>query len=406
MDLETELKRIALRNSILHGGKSVPSSIISNSMADPELKKQREMIIKLAPKISEEINSLSLEEQKGLAESLGADTEKHAKEQREGLPELPNKKPNGEFMELQGHVVTRFAPNPNSRLHLGSSRPLILNGLYAKKYNGKFILRFDDTDPELKVPNKDAYKWIEEDCEWLGFKPDLIIYASDRLEIYAEKAYEMYKNGGAYICTCSSEEWKKLIDQSKPCPCRDIHDEERWIRFRDEMKQGEAVLRIKTSLSHKNPAIRDWPAMRIKESINHPRVDKTQRLWPLYNFASAIDDHDFGITHIIRGQDHIVNTERQEYVFKFFEWDMPIAIHHGRLSIEGMLMSKSKIAEGIKSGEISGWDDPKVATLESFRKNGIDPQTIVKIMEKMGIKPNNATIDVNNLIGENKKFKK
>ncbi len=112
------------------------------------------------------------------------------------------------------------------------------------------------------------------------------------------------------------------------------------------------MVRIKTDLNHPNPAVRDWPALRIIDNPNHPRTGNKYRVWPLYNFASAIDDHELGgVTHIFRGQEHAENETRQRYVYEYFGWEYPVTVHHGRLSIEGVILSKSKTRKGIEEGK-------------------------------------------------------
>ena len=153
-------------------------------------------------------------------------------------------------------------------------------------------------------------------------------------------------------------------------------------------KEGEAVVRIKTDLSHPNPAVRDWPALRIinTERHPHPRVGSKYRVWPLYNFACGIDDHLIGVSHIIRGKEHLTNQRRQEYMYKHLGWQYPEAIHYGRLKIKGASLSKSKIVEGIRNGTFRDWDDPRLATFAALRRRGISPEAIRRLIIDVGPK--------------------
>src|SRR3989338_6910506 len=135
------------------------------------------------------------------------------------------------------------------------------------------------------------------------------------------------------------------------------------------MKEGEAVARVKTDLKNKNPAVRDWPAFRIVDKSKHPFDTKT-RVWPLLNFASAIDDYEFGITHIIRGIDLGVSDDRQKYLYDYFKWKYPETIYTGKLYVKGV-KSTSETKKLIKEGKLEGWDDIRIGTLMALRRRGI-----------------------------------
>jgi glutamyl-tRNA synthetase len=159
-------------------------------------------------------------------------------------------------------------------------------------------------------------------------------------------------------------------------------------------------------LKHPNPAVRDWPALRIinPRKHPHPRVGGKYRVWPLYNFSAGIDDHLMGITHIIRGKEHLTNQTRQEYMYKHLGWNYPEAIHYGRMKITGGLLSKSKIVEGVKQGVFTGWDDPRLATFVALRKRGIQPETIRRLIIEVGPKTVDITLSWENLYAINRKI--
>ena len=160
-------------------------------------------------------------------------------------------------LDIKKKLVLRFAPNPDGALHLGNARPAILCDEYAKRYKGKLILRFDDTDPKVKVPEKIFYSWIKEDLNWLGIKWHQEVAASKRLPIYYKYAEKLVKMNKAYVCTCG-DEWKKLVANNKACKCRllDVKNQQkRWkAMLAYKYKEKAAVLRIKTDLDAKNPA--------------------------------------------------------------------------------------------------------------------------------------------------------
>jgi glutamyl-tRNA synthetase len=173
-------------------------------------------------------------------------------------------------------VVMRFAPNPNGPPTLGSTRGIVVNSEYVKKYGGKFIIRFDDTDPQTKRPMLEAYDWYLEDCEWLDAKPDEVVIASDRVPMYYDYARKLMEMGHAYVCFCEGGDFKKFKDAKEPCPHRDQNPDtnlEYWNKMiSGEYEEKTAVLRIKTDITHKDPALRDFGAFRIVKTA-HPRAE-------------------------------------------------------------------------------------------------------------------------------------
>jgi len=171
-------------------------------------------------------------------------------------------------------------------------------------------------------------------------------------------------------------------------------------------KEGNAVVRIKTDLQHPNPAVREWPALRIinTQRYPHPRVGSKYRVWPLYSFACGIDDHLMGVTHIIRGKEHITNKIRQQFMYQHFGWEYPEAIHYGRLKITGASLSKSKILTGLKDGLYKNWDDPRLATFAALRRRGITPEAIRRLMIDIGPKSTDVVLSWENLYAHNRKI--
>jgi glutamyl-tRNA synthetase len=395
INLDELVKKYILINATEHGGRAVEKSVLGKLLADhPEL---RDNLLEVRSKIefaTADINGWDLKKQKDELEKLGG-YEPVIREEKKGLPEL----------EVERSFVMRFAPNPDGALHLGNARPAVLCHEYVKKYNGELILRFDDTDPKIKTPEKKFYKWIKEDLRWLKIKWDKEIIASKRLKIYYKYAEELVRLGEAYVCTCD-EEWKKLRDQGKPCPCRGINKETQLRRWRKMLKhgfkEGQAVLRVKTDLEAKNPAVRDWPGFRIVDKPRHPFSKK--KVWPLYNFASAIDDHLCKVTHIMRGQEHATNETKQRFLYQHFKWKYPFTIILGRFSLTNAILSKSRIREDIAKGECDGWDDPRLGTLRTLRRRGFQPEALRKIIMDVGPKPSDITISMENLSAYNRKI--
>jgi glutamyl-tRNA synthetase len=398
------IKKIVLLNALRYDGKAAHKPVFSKLLGEhPQFRRRIREITPIINDVIQEINSLTLEKQREIVEEKWPEALTEEKiEEKKQLPPLPNAK-------KYEKVVTRFSPNPDFVLHLGSARAIILSHDYAKIYNGIFILRFEDTDSKTKKPKLEFYDAIREDLEWLSCNWDAEFIQSDRLPIYYEHAEELIKAGNAYVCTCAREVFQKKTRKGQSCPCRILSAEEnlvRWNRMLDgTYGEGEAVVRVKTDLGHPNPAVRDWPALRIidAEKYPHPRVGSKYRVWPLYNFSTGVDDHLMEITHIIRGKEHLTNQARQEYMYKHFGWKYPETIHYGRLKITGASLSKSEIVKGLAGGDYKSWDDPRLATLAALRKRGITPEAIRNLMIDVGPKPQDVVLSWKNLYAHNRK---
>ena len=347
IELKEIMRKIALLNAIKHDGKAQVGPVIGKVLGEkPELKTKVKELSTLVNDVIKEVNSLTLNEQRRIIEEKWPEALiKEKVEEEKHLPPLLN-------LNKYAQVVTRFSPNPDCALHLGNARAIILCYEYASMYKGKFILRFEDTDPKLKRPILAFYDRIREDLAWLECRPDEEYVQSDRIPIYYEYAERLIKDGNAYVCTCKPEGFRKKVLASKSCECRNLPPEEHLARWQRMLEggcgEGEAVVRIKTDLNHPNPAVRDWPALRVidAEKYPHPRVGSKYLVWPLYNFACGIDDHLMDVTHIIRGKEHLTNMVRQEYMYRHLGWRYPEAIHYGRLKIAGASLSKSKLFKG------------------------------------------------------------
>lgn len=403
-ELRSLILAIALENAVEHGGRPSFDAVVKKLIGiRPDLRPRIRELIPLIRGVVDEVSTLSLDEQERRLDELRAllpEVEKPR--ERVGLPPLPG--------AVRGRVVTRFAPNPDFVLHLGSLRPLILSYEYARMYDGVFILRFEDTDPRTKRPEKEYYDMILEDIEWLGIKPDKVYYQSLRMELYYDVARRLIEGGYAYVCKCSRNRFSEYVSSGVACPHRDVSPEDNLEEF-DRMLggfygEGEAVVRIKTDLGHPNPSIREWVALRIIDTrkYRHPLVGDRYIVWPLYNFSVSVDDHYMGITHIFRGEEHRVNEEKQRYIYRYMGWEPPIAIHHGRLAIPGGILSKSKILSGIRQGIYSGVDDLRLATLRALRRRGIEPEALKNIIIKIGLKSSTAVIDWSLIAAENRKI--
>ncbi len=403
-ELREFIRKAALLNAVSHDGKAQAGALVGKVLGErADLRSRVKELSGVINSVVGEVNSLSLAEQKAIVEKNWPETQKKREAEEKRLPPLPN-------ADKYKQIVTRFSPNPDCVLHLGSARAILLSHEYARMYNGKFILRFEDTDPKVKKPSLKFYDSIRQDLKWLGCKVDEEYIQSDRLPIYYDYTERMVADGNAYVCECSPEEFRKKALAKEPCPCRQLpvtDNLERWHQMLSGgYTEGQAVVRVKTELEHPNPAVRDWPALRVIDTKKypHPRVGSKYIVWPLYNLAAGLDDHLMGMTHIIRGKEHYTNMVRQKYMYQHLGWEYPEAIHYGRLKITGAFLSKSKIVQGVKEGTYTGYDDPRLGTFAALRKRGITPEAIKKMIIDVGIKPNDVTLSWENLYAYNRKI--
>lgn len=375
-EIDKKTRAYAIKNAIAHEGKAMQGPVIS-SLFNEGLKKSE--VGKYAKKISEiilEVNSLSPEQQeKEFAKLKNRISER---ETREGLEELPNAKKG---------VVMRFAPSPSGPYHIGHALTFCLNILYVKKYGGKLYVRIEDTNPENIYPK--AYKMIEEESKWLSDNKAKIIIQSDRMQLYYDYAEKLIRKGAAYVCTCSADKFKEFADAKKDCPCRKIDvkgNMERWKKMLDAygFRDGQAVLRFKSDMKHKNPAMRDFPLARINLT-EHPRQKKKYRVWPLMNLAVTVDDIELKMTHIIRGKDHRDNAERQKMIYKVLNRKFPWTAFLGKINFKNMELSTTKMRQAIEKHEYKGWDDKRLPTIASLRKQNYKPGAFLKLAEQIGL---------------------
>lgn len=400
------IRTFALQNALEYEGEGEMKSVLGRVFgAHPNLKPHaKELVSRIIPAVQEANNIAKLRGLDHIRQLLSDEApealEKRVKERREGLKPL----------DQVDKIVLRFAPNPNGPMTLGHSRGVIINSEYSKMYNGEVILRFDDTDTKRKPPEIWAYKQIQDEYEWLtGKQPERIVYASDRMTIYLQHAKEDILNQNAYVCTCTAEEFKILRDSKNECPCRDLDTSEqieRWERMNDPeggWNDGAAVVRIKTDLNLPNPALRDWPALRIQTTA-HPRVGNSYRVWPLLDYQSAIEDYLQGVTHIIRGKDLMDSTRKQTLLYKLRNWDYPETMYWGRVKVhEFGGFSTSAMKADISAEKYSGWDDPRLPTIAALRKRGFSSEALRAFWIELGLNQKDISVSMKSIESHNSK---
>jgi len=209
-EIEVKVRKAAMLNAAKHEGKADPNAVLGSLLGDnAELRKQAKDLIPLIQRVVQEINSKSFEELTATArQSWPEEFDKERVEEKRQLPPLPN-------AEKYSMIVTRLAPNPDFVLHVGNARAAILSHDYARMYRGKFIVRFEDTDPRLKKAQLQYYDMIREDLKWLGCEWDEEYIQSDRLPTYYEVGQTLLTKGAAYICECQPEKFRELVNTNR-----------------------------------------------------------------------------------------------------------------------------------------------------------------------------------------------
>ncbi|MFW6457969.1 MAG: glutamate--tRNA ligase [Halodesulfurarchaeum sp.] len=404
--IERAVEKHALLNAVKHEGDAQIGAIMGPLMGEnPEFREHGEEIPAIAGPVVESVNEMDARTRRKRLQAVDAEAlaELEAEEDEEPpLPDLPNAE--------VGEVRMRVAPNPNGPWHLGHARMPSVIGWYKDRYDGSFICRFDDTDPETKRPDLEAYGQILEDIEYLGFEPDEVLKASDRLETYYEHGRRLIEAGGAYTCSCAGETFSERKNAGEACPHREKDPETVLEEFEAMIEgaydPGEMVLRVKTDIEHPNPALRDWVAFRMIDTPHPREAAGGYRCWPMLDFQSGIDDHLTGVTHIIRGIDLQDSAKRQRFVYEYFGWEYPEVIHWGHVQIPeyDVPMSTSSIKERIDNGELDGWDDPRAPTIQSVRRRGIRGEALVSAMIDLGTSTSNVDLSMSTVYASNREL--
>jgi len=396
----------ALLNAVKHDSEAQVGAIMGPLMGEnPEFREHGDEIPGVIAPVVERVNGMSSSERRERLAELAPDKLEELEREDEGedhlLPDLPN-------ADDYDTVRMRVAPNPNGPWHIGHARMAAVVGTYKERYDGEFICRFDDTDPETKRPDLDAYDAILDAIDYLGFEPDEVVNASDRVETYYEYARELIDKGGAYTCSCPQGEFSDLKNNGEACPHREKDAETTRSEFEamvdGEYDSGEMVLRVRTDITHKNPALRDFVAFRMVDTP-HPREEAAEyRCWPMLDFQSGLDDHLLGVTHIIRGIDLQDSAKRQQFVYDYFDWEYPEVIHWGHVQVDAydVPLSTSSIAELIADGELAGWDDPRAPTVASLERRGIRGEAVVDAMIQLGTSTSNVDLAMSSIYSNNR----
>ncbi len=393
--MEKIIEKVALENALRYKGKANVNAVLSKVFSEIRVINKDEVINKVK-KIVREVNKLNLKEQYEKLKLYGLPKKRKIK--KHVLPELPN---------VRGKVVMRIAPYPSGPLHIGNARTFILNDYYVKKYKGKLYLVMDDTiGSEEKKIIKESYKLIPESLKWLGINYNKkILYKSDRLRLYYKYAEELIKLGRAYVCSCRPAKLRENRKKGIECKCRSksINENIKDWKKMFKSKEGSMVLRLKTDMKHKNPAFRDRVLFRISDR-EHPRIKKKYKVWPLLEFSWAIDDHLFGITHVLRGKELRIESEMEKFIWDIFNWKHVNFIYNGLMQIKDIKISKSKSQKEVLAKRYIGWDDPRTWSLQSLKRRGFRAEAIRNFIYNLGLSETEITVNIESLYSENRKI--
>ncbi|MEM5804774.1 MAG: glutamate--tRNA ligase [Candidatus Aenigmatarchaeota archaeon] len=403
------LKDIALKHALLNAkefGKAQMGSVMGKVIAEaPDAKKDIEALKKEVAAAIAHVNKMKADDIDKELKKFGK-IEKPEKEEREGLPPLPG--------AVKGKVVTRFPPFPSGALHIGNMKAAVTSYEYAKMYKGKFIVRIEDTDPDPAKVAKDNVELIKKDLEVMGLKWNKFYLCSEKFGKHYKLAEKLIKEFKAYACTCPVVEAAKegrMGAAKEECECRSNSIERNMELWKEmlgkKLQPGQAVLRLKTDINDPNPALRDPVIMRMKSGKN-PTTGVEHWVYPSYNFNSAVEDHDEGITHILRGTEHAFNTIIQKKICDELGWTdyEPVAINFGFLYMPGEKVHKRFIRDAIAAGKFAGWDDPRLGQYGLVRaliRRGITPQAIKSMIIEMGVGAATVHFEWEKLYSENRK---
>ena len=313
-------------------------------------------------------------------------------------------------------VMTRFPPEPNGYLHIGHAKSIILNSGLAKKYGGKFNLRFDDTNPTKE--KTEFVESIKRDVEWLGAEfDDRLYFASDYFDQMYEAAVKLIKKGKAFVCDLTADEIREyrgtFETPGKESPYRNRSIEENLDLFtrmkNGEFEDGTKVLRAKIDMASPNINMRDPVIYRVAHMTHHNTGDKWC-IYPMYDFAHPIEDAIEGISHSICTLEFEDHRPLYDWVVTELEYPHPPRqVEFAKMYVTNVITGKRYIKRLVEQGIVDGWDDPRLVSIAALRRRGFTPESIRMLMELCGVSKANSSVDYSMLeycIREDLKLKK
>ena len=396
--LKTLIRKYALQNAIKYKGKANPGAVMGKIFAEnPGLKEKAKDLSKDVIKIIKDVNKISLEKQENELQQLAPELLEKRQE--------PKERDIFEFLEIREgeKVITAFPPEPSKYPHIGHAKAIIVNYELAKRYNGTFILRFEDTNPELA--EEEYYKIHLENYNWLGIKPDKIEYASDYMNEFYKYAEKIIDDNQAYVCSCSQDTIKENRKNGVECEHR-YKNPDKNLELWQNMFKARAekyVLRLKGNMQSPNTTLRDPVIFRIID-MPHPRKKKKYRLWPNYDFENGIMDGIEGVTHRLRSKEFELRNELQRLIQTLAGLKETKIFEFARFNLEGIESSGRIIREKVRKKELIGWDDPSLTTLVALRRRGFLPEAIKEFVLSTGLTKTESVWTWDDLIVHNRRL--
>ncbi|MBR9689845.1 MAG: hypothetical protein GOV01_03045 [Candidatus Altiarchaeota archaeon] len=360
---------------------------------DPESRKNAKKIIPEIKNVVADVNKMTKEEITAKLEEIA--------------PELLHRKKKDENKELpplegaeNGKVRLRLPPEPNGYLHIGHALSFWLNYLYAKRYEGKLIMKLEDTNPTGE--KKEYYDAILRDTKWIGIKWNELFILSEKMNEIEKAAEDLINFEKAYVCKCPEEKVRDRRMKLEADPCRTHNKQENRRLWREMFAGNKYTLRWKGDPAAKNSVMRDPTLYRVINK-EHPHTKINHIAYPTYDLASAFTDGLLGITHVLRSEEFLMRAELHKAIIESLGMTAPNYVHFGRFDMEGSPTSKRFIKELIINGEVEGWDDPRLATIMALKRKGIVPKTFEDLAKTTGTRGGRRMISNKLLHGFNKK---
>lgn len=395
-DFSKEIRAYALKNAIEFGkadaGRILPK-IFQHGLEKKDIKN---IILEIAEIVSE-VNKLNEPERSREFEKFKNIVLEHEQKEKD-VREI-------DVSSLK-EVVTRLAPEPSKYIHLGHALSFLLNYIYAKKYGGKCLLRFEDANPEkAKQEYADAIK--EDIVDYLGIKLDGIHYVSDDILLLYEYAVKLIKDNYAYMCFCERKTMQNLRHEGKECDCRKNSPKknlEEWADFlKGKYMKGEAVLRIKGDMKNQNHVMRDSVIFRAVDCKHYRRGTK-YKIWPMYDFYNPIEDSLMGVTLILRSNEFETRVELQNYIRELLGLKKQMIVQYGRINVKEFTTKGREVRDLVESGALIGWDDPRLITLRALKRRGIVKESYYELLKQIGLVNHPVNLEFDMLAAINRKL--
>jgi glutamyl-tRNA synthetase len=396
--MKKDIEKLALQNAVKFKGKANPGAIIGHLFRqNPELKKQAKEVSKNIAEIVREVNALSVDEQKERLEKIAPELLLKKPKKKRTLPELQN---------VTGPVVTRIPPEPSKYPHIGHALSFLINFMYAQKYEGKCVLRLDDTNPEKA--KKEYYQAVYDTLLWLRITPDKTMIASNEMETFYKYAQQLIDQGNAYVCFDDREKMSHQRQNSMLSDDRQQNPRqatEHWEKMKSgEYEEGKCILRLKGDMDSLNAVMRDPVLFRISHK-EHPLQKRKYNAWPMYDFETAVAEDLCGITHILRSNEFgAMRIELQNYIKDLLGLKKQEVKEYGRFNIVGAITQGREIRAMIENKEVEGWDDPRLVTILALQRRGIVPQALYDLVLDAGLSPTKTNLDWTKVAAANRKI--